>query len=318
MSSSCKGFAFAPLPASDLGVRWHTMIGKRIPRMLREILAIFICLSILTCAPTTASPEYLKQIDLPPIILSYTDLDHILANVKSQVVSANKTSKDSAVSSARATIAAGEESISLSDWESLLSVKSAPNPGRAFRFVFFQTDSSVSRVEIALSDFNRQLIVQGTDAAQVNAIYSYLKDAFDDFRVSIGGYSFRSAFGLLAGSIGGGLIIHPFLSPLIMRLLEPGRAVVYPGRRSLISIFLGVLTLVMVFMPPWGDWLTGFAVYAGSTSFIDRNINWMSFFRLVATALISTLTFLGRAIRMAYNPRTDQEISPPKPPTEYR
>jgi hypothetical protein len=294
------------------------MIRKSTPWMLRHILVILICIPILICAPGIATPEHLKQTTLPPIVLSYTDLDHILVNVKSQLVSANKATKDNGRPSAKATIEAGEESITLPDWESLLSVKSAPNPGRAFRFVFTQSDSSVSRVEIALSDAYRQLIVEGADAAQVNAIYSYLKDAFDDFRVSIGGYSFRSVIGLLAGSLGGSLIIQPFLHPLIMRVLEPSRTVVYPGKGSLFSILCGVSVLLIVFMLPWGDWFTGFAVYTGSTSFIDRNINWMSFLGLVVTALIGTITFLGRAIKMAYGSRSAQANSSVQPPSENR
>jgi hypothetical protein len=267
------------------------------PWMTRRILSILICVTILICAPAIATPEYLKQKYLSPIILSYDDLDRILANVKSQVASANKTVKENGIPRAKATIEAGEESISLSDWEPLVSVKSAPNPGRAFRFVFTQYGSSVSRVEIALSDLSRQIIVEGTDAAQVNAVYSYLKDAFDEFSVLIGGYGLRSGLGLLAGSMGVGLVLNPFISPLIMSLLKPGRDPVFPGKGSLLTVFCGILVLMVVFMLPWHDWLAGFAVYTGSASFIDRNINWMSFLSLIVTAVIGLTTFLRRAIK---------------------
>lgn len=267
--------------------------------MTRRILAILICIPILICTPAIASPEYLKQRYLSPVILSYADLDRILANVRSQVASANKSANGNGIPSAKATIQAGEESISLPNWDSLVSVKSAPNPGRAFRFVFTQYGSSISRVEIALSDLNRQIVVEGTDAAQVNAVYSYLKDAFDDFSVSIGGYGLRSALGFLAWSMGGGLILQPFMSPLIMSLLIPGRDPVYPRRGSLLSVVCGILLLMIAFMLPWHDWLAGFAVYTGSTSFIDRNINWMSFVGLVVPATISLIAFLCRAIGMS-------------------
>lgn len=282
----------------------------------RRILAILICIPILICAPAIATPEYLKQKDISPVILTYADLDRILVNVKSQVTSANKSVNGNGLPSAKATIQAGEESITLPDWESLVSVKSAPNPGRAFRFVFTQYDSSVSRIEIALSDLNRQIVVEGTDAAQVNAVYSYLKDAFDDFSGSIGGYGLRSALGLLAGSLGGGLILNPFISPLIMSLFKPGRHPVYPGRGSLLSVACGILLLMIVFMLPWHDWLAGFAVYSGSTSFIDRNINWISFFGVVVPATVGIITFLGRAIRMSHGSRSGPNKLTRRPSTE--
>jgi hypothetical protein len=274
--------------------------------MNRYTLAIIIWIPILICASATATPEYLKQTNIPPVILSYTDLDRILVNVKSQVATANKSTNDKGSPSAKATIEAGEESISLPDWDPLASVKSAPNPGSAFRFVFTQSDSSVSRVEIDLSDFSRKIVVEGTDSAQVKAIYSYLKDEFTDFSVSFGGYGFRSALGFLAWTLGGTLIIHPFLYPTIMKFIDPSRTVIYPPKGTLLSVLFGVLVLVALFLLPWGDWLTGFAVYSGSTSFIDRNINWMSFVSLVATPIISILTILIKTAKMTPNSAQSQ------------
>lgn len=222
-------------------------------------LVIFSMGIFLAAHSVNGFQEFSKKAELSPIVCSYEDVTKLLENLQGQLVKANGTLLDGKSERVDVTVAAGEDTLSLNNWEPVSKVKGLPDPGKSLWFRYVRYNSPVSEVVILLSDSSRTIAVTGQEASQVSAVFAYIRNELEKHKAGVGGTSFRNVAGMVI------LILGSSLASLgIARSSEKWFRLV-----GVISIPIIASTVVF----SWAEWFPGFAVYYGSYKFIDRNIN---------------------------------------------
>jgi len=224
-------------------------------------------------------PTYTKQAELGPIVMSYSDVDQLVTSLESQLAIANRKGKSDHSGKMSLSVEAGEDKVSINSWRSLSDAKSLPEPGKKLSFDYSSYDMPIERVEISLGDFQRRLVVEGTEKSQVDALFAYIKDALSRRTAwPLQGPLLRSIGGFVLLTIGLELVWLPLaMRPFFRRLYSPVKIVIIQ--------VLGVLIAISVFAFPWDTLLPGFAVYS-STDNVDRMIG-------LAGLALGVLAFLG-------------------------
>lgn len=209
-------------------------------------------------------PTYTKQTELGSIVLSYSDVDRLVTSLESQIAIANR--KDESVRSGTMSLSveAGEDKITVDSWRSLSDAKGLPEPGKRLSFDYSSYDMPIERVEISLNDYQRRIVVEGTERGQVDAIYAYIKDALSRRIWPWQGPLLRFIGGFIVLNLSIQLVVLPVtMRPLFRRFYSPAKIVFIQA--------MGVLISISVFTLPWDTLLPGFAVYS-STDNTDRMI----------------------------------------------
>jgi hypothetical protein len=201
-------------------------------------------------------PTFTKQAELEPIVLSYGDVDQLVASLESQIAITNGKDSSDRWRKMSLSVKAGEETKSVYSWRSLSDGKGGlPEPGLQLDFGYSSYEMPVRRVEISLNDYQRRIIVEGTDRGQVDGIFAYIKDTLSRRIRPWQGPRMRSIGGFVALNIGVQLIWLPFsMRSFFRRFYTPAKIMSFQA--------LGVLIVVSVYALPWGTLLPGFAVYS--------------------------------------------------------
>ncbi len=243
---------------------WYTHI-RRIPSMRWLCLALLVlALSASQGVNALDSPEFTKQTELGPIVLSYSDVDQLVASLRDQIANANKIRAPDNAGRMSLTVAAGEETIAVNSWSSLSDAAKLPEPGRRLIFDYSNYYAPIKSVEISLNDYQRQISVVGSEKAQVDAIYAYLRDTLSRKIWPWQGPVLRFIGGAIGYIIGTQLVLLPITArAFLSRYYAPVKLILIQA--------LGIFILASVFIFPWEAILPGFAVYT-STENTDRII----------------------------------------------
>jgi hypothetical protein len=226
-------------------------------------------------------PTFTKQTELGPILLSYSDVDQLVTSIESQIAIANRKDNSDHSGKMFLSVEAGEEKISVNSWRSLSDAKRLPEPGKRLNLDYSNYDMPIERVEISLYDYQRRIVVEGTDRGQVDAVYAYIKDALSRRIRPLQGPLWRFVGGIILFNIGMQLVLLPMtMRPLFRRFYIQAKI-------TLIQV-LGVLIALSVFAVPWDTLLPGFAVYS-STDNTDRMIGLAGLVSGVIAALMGLL-----------------------------
>lgn len=231
----------------------------------------WLCLSLLVLALSASqgvnaldSPEFTKQTELGPIVLSYSDVDQLVASLREQIANANNIRTPASAGRMRLTLEAGEETIAVNSWSSLSDAAKLPEPGRRLNFDYSNYYAPIKSVEISLGDHQRQISVVGSEKAQVDAIYAYLRDTLSRKIWPWQGPALRFIGGAIGYIIGAQLVMLPMTArAFLTRYYTPVKLIFIQA--------LGICILASVFIFPWKAILPGFAVYT-STENTDRII----------------------------------------------
>jgi len=227
-----------------------------------------------------ATTETSKRFDISPTHMTYSDLASLIANVNKLLQKANfENDRREEVSLSLST---GEDTININGWNDITKETGLPMVSHSVRFRYNMYDSPVSNIEITLTDAVREISIKGSDSSQVQAISSYLKESLTPHHIIFGGDSFRTF---------GGMVLF-FIAVILVNIKN------IKTREVFIAPFIvGLLIMAVVFIFPWSHWFPGVAIYAESASFIDRNINIISFVGVIFSILIPIIGFSFRIFK---------------------
>lgn len=250
---------------------------------------------------SSSKPTVTQEFTVPPLRMTYGDLDSLLVGVRRLVEKANTGISPNAT---RVTLSmsAGETTVSINGWASLLDTHGLPNVSRKVWFDYVVSTSGtepVVEVRFLLEDYSRTVTVIGSDTAQVEAIAEFIRRHFGQLTTLSGGFGFRViGFFLLV------IVMSPFSTILVPGLLY--RFVPALRRRVVTVQFAAPILTPLITVPivmfalPWDEWLPGTAIYTGSASFIDRNANLigaLGTFLGVASVVVGVIKWLSKPRR---------------------
>lgn len=235
------------------------------------------------CIPTLSysQPIAERRIKLDPIRMTYEDLSNILSDLELLIKNANQNVvKESDYSSESVDVSIGseQETVRFTGWQKIKNTPHLPNIGNSIRLNYSYIKAPISSIDITLVDAFREIKVTGSDYTQVNAISLALQDHLDRHTTIFGGIGFRMICAVIF------LMSCSLLAPLLFHKHK---------NFHVIHFSMIIASNLIVFLLPWDVWIAGFSVYMGSASFIDRNINMISFIGV----LISLVPLLFAAFR---------------------
>jgi hypothetical protein len=232
-------------------------------------LSVLVVATMLT-GPVRADAEAepvatIRTINLPPIAMTYRDLDSVLGDI-GQIVQPDSKAKATDLSlSISGESESGEEvGLELHSWGKLLDAGNLPPVANSVSLIYRVSGSApISRVEVMLHDSFRLVKLTGNDRVRVEAASAAIQSMFKNYYYTtpFAGVWLRVAL-FAIGALTFGTVItwasaripaaHPWL---------------------IIAIYVGgfVGFLGLTFVPPWDRWLPGTAIYNDSASFLTRH-----------------------------------------------
>ena len=234
----------------------------------------------ITCFVFGASSQVIskKTIELDPIKMTYTDFSDVLSNIQVLIKSANQSvpKKEFYEESVDISISSEQDTIRVTGWKSIKEEKYLPPQGYSVRFNYSYPNAPISDVTLILADGLREIQVSGVERSQVNAVSLALRDSLDKYSTKFGGFGFRMVFALTF------LVLVLFLTSYFFH------------KQKYFQVVLTVVLVsaeIIIFALPWDKWIAGFTIYLDSASFIDRNINMISFISLLVTFVFPLIGF---------------------------
>jgi len=218
-----------------------------------------------------------RRFDVPPIRMTYRDLDNLLQQIITLIDSANAATLKSDRESLgrhptiKLSISAGGDTIFLSGPPTLAEHRALPETAYGVRFSYRHgREAPIDTFELTFTDRFREIHMSGTKAANIDALTTYVQKRLDPFTTRVGGDGIRLI----------GLILLVILAMLLLTGTLSIR-----GRPSYANFYIGGFLLLSIFIFPWDSWLAGTAIYSTTASFLDRNINVISLVGVVGTIL---------------------------------
>jgi len=233
------------------------------------IRIIFVTVLITFPLHNLNAVESQKRYEISSLRMTVSDFDDILNNTRSLIKNANKSTP---TENTRETISLSHNgnTLKLDKWDTLNSKTLTLNYITGVEYEYYSTSQSpITRVNISLRSYNREITVTGTDNTQVDAISSVLTTKLDEHS----NFFSSDLFKLLGMSA---LII---IGMVILNIRKN-------GKEHILAISIGCSFLLAPTVLPWSNWLPGVAIFSDTSSFIDRHINVISVIG-VALAVIS-------------------------------
>ena len=174
-------------------------------------------------------------------------------------------------------LSGGSSELKLDKGFSKADFSGAPRPTTRVWYNYRNRSSPISHVDINLSDFSRQVKVEGTSREQVDALLGLIANDLRRIESGFGGSGDRTLGGvvlLILGALLAGLgSIVPLLTGLTWLLLV-----------------LGISLQLSIWILPWEAWFPGTLVLPENTSFFERHaaaISLLGILVTVATVAIS-------------------------------
>ncbi len=235
--------------------------------------------------------EFSKSEEFGPIVVSYSDVGHLISNLQSQIAVANRNIIAINGENMSLTVGFGKDRISINDWSSLNKLSTLSMQSTELNFQYTTLDAPIQRVQISLNDFRREITVAGLDQGQVLAVYGFLKDQLSVHIRPWQGPLVRLALGIIFFFIGGQFVILPFTIYDTLRLAYT------PFKIRTIQL-IGVVIVASIFTINWSTLLPGFSVYLST----DNLGNLLGIFGLAAALIIPACSWLRPNLNRHGNP----------------
>jgi hypothetical protein len=251
-----------------------TRPADAIPRT-GPLLILLMCM----CAhPAIAETNYSKTIDVPPLRISFEQLQNVLDKADSLMKAANGSTP---ISREEMELRKGELRVNMSGYRLDIGGAKIPNTLDTFEYSAWTRDAApISHLGLSFADYRRTLSVEGQSPDQVDAVFSALRDELLTLS-TFGGYVFRSMlrfFGI------------PVLAVVLLLLLIAAWSE-FPRRIFFAPISLTVALIAGLVLLPIDDFLAGFSVVHGDAAFGVRYGPQISLWGL-AVAVIALLMSL--------------------------
>lgn len=228
--------------------------------------------------------EYTRKYDLPPLRVTYDDVDAILSKTWGLVETAN--SQDT-----NADIHAGSIKLSTPDGEmeigghSIIDRTHVPEVAYDFEYMAIGESGPITLIRIDCSDRYRNITVSGHSADQVDTVASALERGFADHTAFAGGLRFRFLLASLTSLAG------YFVMVLLSRKIFGKDALENGSIMGTCGVVAVVIQLSFLFLPT-DRWFPGFAAFKSEASWLVRCGPQISFFGVVVTIVAIPLGVL--------------------------
>lgn len=247
--------------------------------------------------------DYSKSVNLPPLRISIAELQGVLNKAASLMASANSEMTQESRSEEIVKLRAGDLRVTFPGHELIASRVRFPKTIDGFDYINQnRLWAPVSRVEMAFSDYDRTLRVNGTSPEQVDAVFSALRDDLMKLSTPIGGSSIKIWFGLAPFIIG---ILTFYLGIFWLKSRS---------RRQSLPFLISAVCLLGLVVLPLDHLLAGFLMVEGDGSFMVRYGPEISFWGLAIGVAAIPLSYLLSAPLNA----TGQDKLPLTPRTSSR
>jgi hypothetical protein len=223
---------------------------------LKYVLLILIFIFIHAKLATAAN--YSKNCKFSAVKLTYDDLRALLQRIHAIVP---EDHNDLKYSINNLTLSDGKLQIDINiddNWE-IQGLRRLPEAVFDLRYQLYRPDRKIQRIEIKFSDYEREILVAGSDADLVDSAYDSLSGIIKEHTGLIGGAFFKMICGVLLLILG---------TSLMARSLE---AITKTNRRPVILSFIALLIIATAIILVFNHrWFPGFVIYAGPLSFAER------------------------------------------------
>lgn len=240
-------------------------------------LALLCLVASWTC-PALAEINYSKTVELPPLRISFAELQTVLDKGASLMRAANESIP---LWREEMDLRKGELRVEMSGHRLDQERARIPQTLDRLEYTASTRDAApVSRLNLSFADYSRTLSVQGQSPDQVDAVFSAMRDELSKLSTPIGGPGFK-------------FLRFLSISILAWALLALGSSWAQTRRRFfLLPISLVVALLVALIVLPIGELFAGFAVVRGDASFMVRYGPEISFWGLVVGAVAIALSLI--------------------------
>lgn len=254
--------------------------------MRNAILLISIIISMLRVSVVFAEPVYAKSASLPPIRVTYSDLEAVLTKASTFIIAANA----SGTGAFRETmnVQEGESSVEISGHSfkganvQLLKIANQFRYGAHWKWSdpWIDSNAPISNVTLDFSDFSRTVKVEGSSPEQVDALFALLKNDLIGLSAQLGGRSFRSTSGLV-------VFFLSFYSSIMFAvyLFRTKRL------RLLWPLLFSLVTLILLIAIPFDRILAGFSLSELDPSFVVRYASEISLFGVLVSLVAIPLSY---------------------------
>lgn len=251
-----------------------------------NILSIVVFLVVLWSPVLADGPNYSRTTELPPMRITYEQLQSILDTSVALMASANASAEIGSFETQMKLEYDGAE-VTIAGHQ--LRVANARLPDLATTFTYTATVSPrdempVSTISLSFRDYDRELTVEGRSPEQVGAIFESLKSDFVDYSSFFGGTSFRN----LAGSVIFFLLVVPLIG-------LSGEVIFGRQLRLILPLLFCAVFLIVFLNVPFDQFLAGFSVSQDDPSFAKRYGAELTILSIVISLAVIPLSyFLSR------------------------
>lgn len=249
------------------------------------IVSLFSLFLIMCVASLAYAATHSRVAEFDTIRASHSEIAQLVSRVRAFVTKANFDDAEAARDDF------GSESLKFSDEKAELeleqdfdveAISAGPKAVTRVVYSYYNSSSPISQVIIELGDFDREVIVKGTAAEQVDALLALITADIRELEGGFGGYGDRALGGLVLWLLGTGVAIS---------------AAILPGVWRWIGLVGGLATQFSIWILPWSSWLPGTLVRAENISFLEKNAALITFAGLLITAIsvvVSLVMFFAK------------------------
>jgi hypothetical protein len=238
-----------------------------------------------------AQANYTKSAEVPPLRISYTELQSVLSKASTLAATANAGAQ---VRREELAIKSGVVTVTLPGHNLIQTTARVPEKIESLTYSYSAADpAKITRISIDLSDYRRTVAVEGQSPEQVDAVFAVLREDLLAVSSALGGTGIRN-------------LGFPTVWLLLTAMGWCG-ANWYAKRTPLsLAILLSAASLVVLLIAiPFDELLSGFWAVNGEPSFMVRYGPHMSFIGFLIAVIGVPVTVL-QTVRARPNLRTHQ------------
>lgn len=228
-----------------------------------------------------AEVNYSKSANLPPLRISFPDLQNILNKAASLMATAN-SGVGSKLEREQVSLYEGGQRVTISGHAFNAERMRLPQAIDHLEYSAWASEPApVRRIEISLQDFSRTLLVEGLSPDQVDALFSTLRD------------DLMSASSVIGGPFQRFFILYVFMGMLIINMFFTLIEWIKSKKRpSVPPLVFTVICLIIVLALPVNEIFEGFSAIPGDASFMVRHGAVISFLGLVFSFVGIIMSYL--------------------------
>lgn len=258
-------------------------------RLIIGFLIISFGLTVLNGGDLSAQ-TYTRRYDVAPVRLSYGELLDLVAGTRDLIRTSNSSYSPTYERPHESLyVDDGAAQVSLTQDFSPASLVGAPEIGYSMTYEYRFADGPVSHVSVRLSDYSRNIQVEGKSRSEVDSISNFILSTLSRYTFSFAGPGFRTLGSLALTLFGWSLMIFAVMAPI-------------PLRNRILLLTTALFVWLGLFLLPWQNWLPGTAVYAGDASWLRRNSPLLTFLGAmlpVAGAIYKLVSWLLNQVRQS-------------------